>query len=151
MTEQIPTAPLIVVTDDDPDDCLMIRDAFQECPKPCRLHFVHDGDELIRYLRNSACAADRTLPDMILLDLNMPLKDGRQALRDIKDDPTFRRIPTVVLTTSQSEDDIEYCYNHGANSYIVKPARYSELVAVARSLQSYWLDTVHLPQDNRTS
>lgn len=142
--------PFVLVADDDPDDCLMIQDAFEERCGECRLCFVHDGDELMRFLRGQqdkpAASAGAGLPDLILLDLNMPLMDGRQALREIKSDPRFRKVPTVVLTTSADDTDIADCYNNGANSYIIKPTRYSELMALAEALKNYWVDTVSLPR-----
>lgn len=85
------------------------------------------------------------MPDLILLDLNMPLKDGREVLREIKSDPSLRGIPTIVMTTSADDDDLRYCYDTGANSYIIKPSSYSELLDVVSSLTNYWTKTVSLP------
>jgi len=137
--------PLVMVADDDPDDQLMIRDAFEECWAECKLCFVHDGVELLTHLKNTGSDAGQRRPDLILLDLNMPRKDGRQTLADIKSSPDFKSIPTVMLTTSQNEDDIASCYDLGANSYIVKPTRYADLLDVAKSLKHYWVNTVELP------
>lgn len=141
--------PFVLIADDDPDDRLLIRDAFDERCSECLLCFVQDGEELMRLLNGDPEAATPEsccgLPDLILLDLNMPLKDGRQALQEIKSDPRLRKLPTVVLTTSKSEDDVDECYERGANSYIIKPARYSELLGVVESLKTYWVDTVRLP------
>lgn len=149
MTERT-LSPTILIADDDPDDRLMIRDAFADRCRDCRLCFVEDGEEALRFLENALHkqTADCPLPDLILLDLNMPLKDGRETLRELKANPRFRRIPTVILTTSHSDDDIDDCYDHHANSYIIKPNRYSELLEVVTSLQSYWMDTVNLPPQN---
>ncbi|MCG2580137.1 MAG: response regulator [Marinobacter sp.] len=142
-------SPFVLVADDDPDDRLLIQDAFDERCRECRLCFVRDGEELMRFLNGDPGVATPEsccgLPDLILLDLNMPLKDGRQALQEIKSDPRLRKLPTVVLTTSRGEDDVDECYGRGANSYIIKPTRYSELLDVAESLKKYWVDTVRLP------
>lgn len=141
-------SPYVLVADDDPDDRLLIREAFEERCIRCQLCFVRDGVELMEHLRASTGRSKTTAnrcPDLILLDLNMPLKDGRQTLEEIKSDPDFRAIPTVILTTSQNEDDIATCYDLGANSYIVKPASYSDLLGVADTLKHYWMDTVALP------
>lgn len=135
--------PVILIADDDPDDQLMIREAFAErCPH-CRLCFVNNGVELMDYLRGGAPASRQTttncpLPDLLLLDLNMPLKDGRQALLEIRADPALRTLPTVVLTTSRNDEDKAFCLAQGANDYIVKPARYTELLAIVTSLKPYW-------------
>lgn len=141
--------PFVLVADDDPDDRLLIRDAFDERCADHRICFVQDGDELMQFLNGNVGVATPEsclgCPDLILLDLNMPLKDGRQALREIKSNPSLRKVPTVVLTTSRDEDDIEECYQWGANSYIIKPSRYSELLDVVESLKKYWVDTVRLP------
>ncbi|MFN2362071.1 MAG: response regulator [Marinobacter sp.] len=149
MTDPIPP-PIVLVADDDPDDCLMIREAFAECCQDCHLCFVHDGVQLMRILNQEAplpgdphshCGR----PDLVLLDLNMPLKDGRQSLLEIKTNPHLKNLPTIIMTTSRNEDDIRYCYDNGANSYIVKPARYSELLAIVTALEKYWINTVSLP------
>ncbi|MCL7942538.1 response regulator [Marinobacter sp. ATCH36] len=144
-------SPLIIlVAEDDPDDRLLMTEAFAERCHDCRLCFVHDGVQLIRVLNGEEqlpgdSDSDCFHPDLILLDLNMPLKDGREALVDIKSDPRLRTIPTIVMTTSGDEDDIRLCYQTGANSYIVKPPTYSGLLDVVSSLTSYWVTTVTLP------
>lgn len=140
--------PTVLVADDDPDDRLMIREAFEECVIGCRLCFVKDGVELMEHLRTTCDPTDASstpFPNLILLDLNMPLKDGRQTLKEIKSSPDFRAIPTVILTTSRNEDDIAACYDQGANSYIVKPASYSDLLGIADTLRQYWMEAVTLP------
>lgn len=142
--------PVVLIADDDPDDCLMIRDAFAERFRNCRLRFVHDGDQLLRFLNRGSPynTPDQpcTLPDLILLDLNMPLKGGREALQELKSTTRLRRIPIIVLTTSHDEQDILDCYDLGASSYIVKPSRYSDLLDVVSSIKNYWADTVRLPK-----
>lgn len=130
--------PLVLIADDDPDDRLLITEAFAERYRECRLEFAKDGVELIQLLASRE-------PDLILLDLNMPLMDGRQALEKIKGNPGLRRIPTVILTTSDDDEDIDFCYRAGANSYIVKPSSYSNLLTIVSVLRSYWIDTATLP------
>lgn len=144
-------APItILMADDDPDDRLMARDAFAECALANPLRFAEDGEELMAYLHRMGRYADQDTyptPGLILLDLNMPRKDGREALREIKADPELRKIPVVVLTTSKAEEDVARSYLDGANSFISKPASFEGLLDVVQSLGKYWLDTVDLPPD----
>ncbi|MFP3869591.1 MAG: response regulator [Syntrophobacteria bacterium] len=145
---EYPRGFTILMAEDDPDDRLLIKEAFEESGLTGKLCFVTDGVELMDYLRNqgqyqSPEAAPR--PILILLDLNMPRKDGREALTDIKADPQFRRIPVVVLTTSRDKNDILQSYAAGASSYIPKPALFDELVNMIRILGKYWLEVVQLP------
>jgi CheY-like chemotaxis protein len=137
------------MADDDADDRLLARDALSECRLPGELHFVENGEELLDYLhrRNKyAKAAAPPRPGLILLDLNMPRKDGREALREIKSNPEFRRIPVVVLSTSQADTDIAQIYDLGANSFITKPVNFDSLVKVMKILGDYWCDIVELPR-----
>ena len=144
MTEQ-KRRPLIIIADDDPDDQLLIREAFAERCRHCELDFVANGLELMAILKAQNGAQpgpqSRSLPDLILLDLNMPLKDGRQALTEIRSDPELRQLPTVVLTTSKNDDDLLFCQTQGANDYIVKPNSFSQLLTIVESLKPYWEDT----------
>lgn len=143
----------ILVADDDSDDCLLTREAFRENRLAHRLHFVHNGEELLDYLHGRPPFTDRQrfpLPGLILLDLNMPLKDGREALVEIKSDPRLRNIPVVILTTSAEPEDILRSYADGANSFISKPGSFSGLLDTVRAISHYWLDTVALPTE-RTS
>jgi CheY-like chemotaxis protein len=138
----------ILIADDDPDDRMLMREALQESQLPCDVRFVADGEELMEYLcRRGQYAepASAPRPGLILLDLNMPRKDGREVLKEIDADPILRRIPIVVLTTSKSEEDIDHSYRLGANSYITKPVTFHALVEIARELGRYWFDTVALP------
>jgi two-component system, response regulator len=138
---------VILVADDDPDDRMMIKDAFSENRLANDLRFVVDGEELMDYLyHRGRFEASSPTPGLILLDLNMPKKDGREALKEIKTDPQLKRIPVVVLTTSKAEEDIFRTYNLGVNSFISKPVTFDALVAVARELGRYWLEIVELPQ-----
>ena len=138
----------ILMADDDPDDRQLTREAFEENHLANDLRFVEDGEELLDYLhRRGKYAAEGAAPTpgLILLDLNMPRKDGREALREIKSDPKLRAIPIIVLTTSGSEEDVARAYNLGVNSYITKPVRFAALVEVMQAIGKYWFEIVELP------
>ncbi|KAA2285404.1 response regulator [Arenimonas fontis] len=138
----------ILIAEDDPDDRLMAEEAFRECRMENPLHFVGDGEELMDYLRRRgrySGASDHPEPGLILLDLNMPRKDGREALHEIKADPALRHIPVVVLSTSSAEEDVLRSYRDGGNSFITKPASFAGMLEVVRNLGRYWLETVDLP------
>lgn len=142
----------ILIADDDQDDRVLIRDAFLEGSTATDLRFVENGEALMKYLKRQGVYSDSVRsprPHLILLDLNMPGKNGRDALLEIKSDPKLRAIPVVVLTTSRRQDDILFSYDTGANSYITKPVTYEELVEVVKTLTQYWLETVELPVDSR--
>lgn len=139
----------ILVADDDLDDCQMIKEALQESRLLNAIHFVHDGEELMDYLNHRGKYSDKAKypqPGLILLDLNMPKKDGREALTEIKTSPIHRQIPTVVLTTSKAEEDIYRTYNLGVNSFITKPIAFNSLVTVMTELGRYWFEIVELPE-----
>ena len=153
---------VILMADDDADDRLLAKDALAECKLPGELHFVEDGEQLLDYLhrrgkyaqapnpgpdsgRHASAHASAPRPGLILLDLNMPKKDGREALREIKSHPELRKIPVVVLTTSKADIDIAQIYDIGANSFITKPVTFDSLVKVMRILGDYWCDIVELP------
>lgn len=138
----------ILMADDDPDDRLLVQDAFDEIRLANPLVFVEDGIELMDYLHCRgayAHLAGTPLPGLLLLDLNMPKKDGREALKEIKQDPVLRKIPIVVLTTSNAEEDILRTYDLGTNSFIVKPVTFDKLVEIIRTITQYWLEIVRLP------
>ena len=138
----------ILVAEDDPDDRVLIEQAFGERSKAGGLEFLRDGEELMDRLHCRGGFTDHTRfpqPGLVLLDLNMPRKDGREALAEIKSDPGLRTLPVVVLTTSCAEEDVLRSYRLGANSYITKPSTYSELVSALDSLGTYWLSVVELP------
>jgi CheY-like chemotaxis protein len=138
---------IILIADDDPDDRLLAQEAWEENRLANVLHFVEDGEELMDYLHRRGKythLAEIPLPGLILLDLNMPKKDGREALREIKAAPHLRRIPIVVLTTSKAEQDILRSYDLGANSFIVKPVTFEALVGVVKTLVTYWFQIVEL-------
>jgi CheY-like chemotaxis protein len=138
----------ILMADDDPDDRVMTRDAFRECRLANPLQFAVDGEELMDYLHHRGRFTDSArypLPGLILLDLNMPKKDGREALREIKADPALSSIPVVVLSTSSAEEDIARSYIDGANSFITKPVTFEGLREVVNTLGKYWLEIVDMP------
>jgi CheY-like chemotaxis protein len=141
---------MILVADDDSDDRMLALDAFRENRLTNEVRFVEDGEELMDFLKRKgkyASLAGSPLPALVLLDLNMPKKDGREALREIKADPELRRIPVVVMTTSREEDDVYRAYDLGVNSFITKPASFESLVEIVKSLADYWFDVVELPGD----
>jgi CheY-like chemotaxis protein len=136
------------MADDDADDRLLAKDALAECGVAGQLQFVENGEELLDYLHRRGKFAEANTsprPGLILLDLNMPKKDGREALREIKANPQLRKIPVVVLTTSQADTDIGQIYDLGANSFITKPVTFESLVKVMKVLGDYWCDIVELP------
>jgi two-component system response regulator len=138
----------ILLADDDEDDRLMTRDALREARLHNDLRTVVDGVELLEYLRHEgAYAAPDAAPQpgLLLLDLNMPRMDGREALREIKQDPQLRSLPVVVLTTSKAEEDIVRTYELGVNSFISKPVTFLGLVNVMKAFSHYWLEIVDLP------
>ncbi len=142
----------ILVAEDDEEDRMLAREALEESRLVNSLQFVSNGEDLMDYLHQRGRYAEpgsAPCPGLILLDLNMPLKDGREALREIKADPHLRRIPVVVLTTSHAEEDICRTYDMGANSYIAKPVTFAGLVDVMKSLTQYWFAIVELPADLR--
>jgi CheY-like chemotaxis protein len=146
---QHPTKQItILMADDDEDDRLLVYEALKICRFANRLHCVEDGEELMDYLCRRGDYVEPSSaprPDLILLDLNMPKKDGREVLEEIKTNPTLRCIPIIVLTTSSTEDDIRYSYELGANSYITKPALFDSLVEMVQVLGKYWFEVVELP------
>jgi CheY-like chemotaxis protein len=138
----------ILLADDDPDDRMFARDALAESRLANDLRTAEDGEELMDYLHRRGKFAnpeDSPWPGMILLDLNMPRKDGREALKEIKADPRTRRIPVVVLTTSKAEEDIYRTYDLGVSSFITKPITFEGLVNVMKTLGKYWIEIVDLP------
>ena len=140
----------IVLADDDPDDRQLTGDAFKENRLANSLDCVEDGEELMDYLHRRgkfSNLSNTPLPGLILLDLNMPRKDGREALKELKANPEFRRIPIVVLTTSKAEEDILRSYDLGVNSYITKPVTFKSLVEIVKVLGRYWFEVVELPPE----
>lgn len=143
MTEQ-PKPIHILLVDDDEDDRYLTREAFHQHYPASFISFAEDGEDLLDFLqyRGRYQGASHTLPELILLDLNMPRKDGREVLRELKTSPTFRHIPIIVLTTSDAKDDIETSYFNGANSFITKPPTFQRLSEVTKAIAQYWFDVV---------
>jgi CheY-like chemotaxis protein len=141
---------VILMADDDDDDFLLTKKALKESKLLNTLVRVKDGEELLEYLQRKGDYADvATLrPGVILLDLNMPRKDGREALREIKSDPNLNDIPVVVFTTSKAEEDIYRSYQLGVNSFITKPVTFDNLLRVMTALGKYWFEIVELPSSN---
>ncbi|PYS99347.1 MAG: two-component system response regulator [Acidobacteria bacterium] len=139
---------VILMADDDADDRMLTKDALTESRVLNDFRFVEDGEELLDYLKGRGAYADREKspkPGLILLDLNMPKKDGREALKEIKADPELRRIPIVVMTTSKAEEDIYRSYDLGASSFITKPVTFDRLVELMKTMGQYWVEFVELP------
>ena len=138
----------ILIADDDEDDCMLAHEALIESHLQHELHVVKNGEELMDYLHRRGKFANpenASPPGLILLDLNMPKKDGREALKEIKSNPTFKHIPVVILTTSKATEDIQLSYSLGANSFIFKPVTLASLVEVMKTIGKYWFDIVELP------
>jgi len=135
----------ILMAEDDEDDRDLAQDAFRDAGLTGQIRFVLDGQELVDDLRRHAGSAHPKRPDIVLLDLNMPRMDGREALAEIRGDESLRDIPVVVLTTSTDEEDIRRSYRLGANSFIAKPVTHAQLVDVMRELATYWFEVVKLP------
>ena len=137
----------ILMADDDPEDRMLAKDALEESHLVNDLQFVEDGEDLMDYLYRRGRYEELTnspLPGLILLDLNMPRKDGREALKEIKADPNLKRIPVVVLTTSKAEEDIFRTYDLGVSGFVVKPVAFEGLINVMKTLVQYWFEIVEI-------
>lgn len=135
----------IFLVDDNPADIRLTIEALKDVDLPSRLEVARDGEEAVATLRNALAGVGVPIPDLILLDLNLPRKDGREVLAELKVDPDLRRIPVVVLTTSAAEDDVADCYDLHANCYITKPIDFDQYVDVVKSIEAFWHSTVRLP------
>ncbi|PKO10074.1 MAG: two-component system response regulator [Chloroflexi bacterium HGW-Chloroflexi-2] len=141
---------IILMVEDDPDDIYLIGEAIDECQMNAQIFIVEDGEQMLDYLHQRGDYSDPDLaprPDLILLDLNMPRKDGREALVELKEDPDLRGIPVVVLTTSSAERDMKYSYEQGASGFVTKPVSFSGLREAVCKIGDYWIRTVQLPED----
>ena len=138
----------VLLVEDDPGDVLMTREAFEEHAVGNRLTVVPDGDVALAYLRREGRFADAVRPDLILLDLNLPRRDGREVLAEIKSDPALRSIPVVVLTTSKAEEDILRSYDLHANAYVTKPVDFNRFIEVVRQIDEFFVSVVKLPPRN---
>ena len=131
----------VIIADDDEDDRMLLQSAFQENRIDVNLEFAFDGSELMKILSFE----NDSQVSFILLDLNMPRKDGREALKEIKESPGLKKIPVIIFTTAKNESEIRKCYDLGANTYIVKPDGFEALRKVVINLSTYWLDTATAP------
>jgi len=136
----------ILLVEDSPGDVRLTQEALKEGKVLNNLRVVNDGVEAMAYLRRQSPHADALEPDLILLDLNLPRKDGREVLAEIKSDPNLRRIPVVVLTTSRTDEDIIKAYDLHANCYITKPVDFQQFLGVVQSIEDFWLTVVKLPR-----
>ncbi len=140
-----PTPIEVLLVEDDPGDVLMTQEAFEEHKVRNNLAVVNDGSEAIAYMRREGQYADAPRPDLVLLDLNLPRRDGREVLAEIKNDPDLRQIPVVVLTTSQADEDIVRSYQLHANAYVTKPVDFERFIAVVRQIDDFFVTVVKLP------
>jgi CheY-like chemotaxis protein len=146
MTDSTPAEPIdVLLVEDDPGDVLMTQEAFKDYKIANTLTVVTNGEDAIAYLRKEGRFADVRTPDLVLLDLNLPRRDGREVLRDVKGDPELRRIPVVVLTTSDAEEDILASYDLHANAYVRKPVDFEQFVAAVRAIDDFFITVVRLP------
>jgi chemotaxis family two-component system response regulator Rcp1 len=146
MSVEIAPNPIrILMVEDNPDDVELTVEALKDGKVANILTVVRDGEEAMAYLRGEEEYQGSVRPDLILLDINMPRKDGREVLKEIKDDPRLRRIPVVILTTSEAEEDILHTYDLHANCYITKPVDFDQFLRVVKSIEDFWLTVVKLP------
>lgn len=137
----------LLVVEDNPAEILLLEEVLAEAEVALELRVVNNGEEGLAYLRREGRYAEASRPDLIMLDLNLPGRDGRQVLREIKEDPELRAIPVIILSTSQAEEDILQCYRMQANCYITKPVGLEEFIEVIRAIESFWFRTVKLPNN----
>lgn len=137
----------ILLVEDNPGDVRLTREALKEGKVCNNLHVAEDGDKALAFLRQGGNGAGASRPDLILLDLNLPKRDGREVLAEIKSDPSLRRIPVVILTTSRAEEDILKTYDLHANCYITKPVDLEQFISVVKAIEDFWLTIVKLPSE----
>jgi chemotaxis family two-component system response regulator Rcp1 len=137
----------ILLAEDNPGDIRLTQQALKDSKMHNNLHVVNDGEQAVAFLRNESPYEDAPRPGLFLLDLNMPKKDGREVLEEIKDDPVLRRIPTVVLTTSKADQDVLAAYQLHANAYITKPVDFDQFIEVVQGIREFWLSIVRLPPE----
>jgi CheY-like chemotaxis protein len=135
----------VLLVEDDPGDVLLIREAFEDNKVANRLHVVADGVEALEFMRRTGAHAEAPRPDLVLLDLNLPRKDGREVLAEVKSDEQLRRIPIVVLTTSKAEEDVLRSYDLHANAYVTKPVDFERFIEVVRQIDEFFVSVVKLP------
>ena len=137
----------ILLVEDSPGDVRLTQEVLRDARIANELHVVGDGEQAMAFLRREGELADRPRPDLVMLDLNLPRKDGREVLSEIRADPELERVPVIVLTTSEAEKDILRSYELAADAYITKPIDLSEFIAVVRSIETFWLSIVRVPED----
>jgi CheY-like chemotaxis protein len=140
---------VLMMVDDDEDDCILVNEALKAACSGCTFRCVGDGEEILEYLHRSGRYKDvesSPVPDLILLDLNMPRMGGREVLKKLKTEPRLRAIPVIILTTSRELDDVKACYDLGANSYITKQPSFDEVVSSIKTLMEYWIEVATLPR-----
>ena len=137
----------ILLVEDNPADARLIKEVFKDTKTKNRLYVVKDGVEAMAFLNQEVDYADIPRPDVILLDLNLPRKDGREVLKELKEDNVLKRVPIVILTTSSAEEDIIRTYNNHANCYITKPVDFDQFLKVINSIEDFWLSVVKLPSN----
>jgi CheY-like chemotaxis protein len=146
MSDPLPAQPIeVLLVEDDPGDVLMTQEAFADYKIANRLTVLTNGEDAIAYLHKRGRFADVPTPDLVLLDLNLPRRDGREVLRDIKEDPVLRRTPVVILTTSDAEEDVLASYELHANAYVSKPVDFEQFVAAVRAIDDFFITVVKLP------
>jgi CheY-like chemotaxis protein len=138
----------VLLVEDDPGDVLMTQEAFADYKVANRLSVVNNGEDAIAFVRKQGRFADAPTPDLVLLDLNLPRRDGREVLRDLKEDPELRRIPIVVLTTSEAEEDVLASYLLHANAYVRKPVDFDQFVSAVRAIDDFFIEVVRLPPNS---
>jgi chemotaxis family two-component system response regulator Rcp1 len=139
----------ILLVEDDAGDVELTTKALKTAKMSVDLHVVHDGDSALKYLRRQDPYPDASRPDLILLDLNLPRKDGREVLKEIKGDAALRSVPVIILTTSESDYDIAKCYDFGANCYLVKPLGFEAFIKVVHEIDDFWFSLVKLPPSGK--
>jgi CheY-like chemotaxis protein len=146
MTDLPSARPIeVLLVEDDPGDVLMTQEAFADYKIANRLTVVTNGEDAIAYMHKQGRFADSPTPDLVLLDLNLPRRDGREVLRDIKEDADLRRVPVVILTTSEAEEDVLASYDLHANAYVRKPVDFDQFVAAVRAIDDFFITVVKLP------
>jgi CheY-like chemotaxis protein len=146
MSDPFPSEPIeVLLVEDDPGDVLMTQEAFKDYKIANKLTVVTNGEDAIAYLRKQGRFAEVRTPDLVLLDLNLPRRNGREVLRDVKGDPELRRVPIVVLTTSDAEEDVLASYDLHANAYVRKPVDFERFVAAVRAIDEFFITVVRLP------
>jgi CheY-like chemotaxis protein len=149
MTENITMKPIdILIVEDNAGDLRLIRDVLHDSKVSNKINSVRDGEEALEYIFKKGRHVDKATPDLIILDLNLPRKDGREVLAEIKSDPQLKKIPVVVMTMSQSEEDILKAYNLHANCFVTKPIDLDQFIKVVKSIEDFWLTIVKLPPND---